>query len=351
MTFTDFTADAQEAGAWPLMTRQSAARLRRSMTALAAVLACTLAPWAAHAGVGTYVENYSGLSGNRNFAGYNFTTNVFGDKYYGSGGASRFTSCRADVPCATTGGGTPDHLGTATAAFSFATLADTDAGGFSSGRGFARADLATGELGGSSEGSHRSAFGVGSGIVTRAFSTFSDTVMFTIGDATPSTVTNIGVNLELHGDLARSAADSDPSARSYLNFGGATVDLTVRLDAAGDPYFIGAPKFWDSYTLTHVGDGFLFSGVYGLRGTSTSVDLGEFLDVNCGNGSACDYNHTAAFSFSLPSNVTYTSASGVFLTGTGATGGVPEPAAWALVILGLGGVGAALRRRRDEVLA
>jgi hypothetical protein len=46
---------------------------------------------------------------------------------------------------------------------------------------------------------------------------------------------------------------------------------------------------------------------------------------------------------------------GVVSTGNvGATlipGGIPEPATWALMIVGMGGVGAALRTRRRQSLA
>ncbi|HEV2681334.1 MAG TPA: PEPxxWA-CTERM sorting domain-containing protein, partial [Rhodanobacter sp.] len=42
--------------------------------------------------------------------------------------------------------------------------------------------------------------------------------------------------------------------------------------------------------------------------------------------------------------VTYTSDSGVFLTGPNVPAGIPEPASWALIIVGLGIAGGALRR-------
>ena len=313
---------------------------------MATLAALSLASSAAHAaGVGTYVENYSALSGNRNFAGYNFSTDAFANHFGSGGGASTYTACRADVPCSTTGGGTPDHVGNATASYNFASLSDTDQGGFSSGSGFARADLSTGALGGSAEGTNRSAFGQGSGIGTRAFSTFSDTVLFTIADATAATVTNIGVNLALHGDMTRSALDTDPTVTSYLNFGGGLLGVAMRLDANGNPYLSGGANYWDSYTLTQAGDGFLFSGIYALRGTTSSVDVGEYLDVQCGNGAVCDYDSTAAFSLDLPSNVTFTSASGVFLS-QAAGNGVPEPSTWILLIGGFGLAGVALRRRQ-----
>jgi hypothetical protein len=49
---------------------------------------------------------------------------------------------------------------------------------------------------------------------------------------------------------------------------------------------------------------------------------------------------------SLGSLVAFDNQSQVFLLGNAAGGGVPEPATWAMMILGFGMIGAALRRRR-----
>ncbi|MBI1200442.1 MAG: PEP-CTERM sorting domain-containing protein [Phenylobacterium sp.] len=59
-----------------------------------------------------------------------------------------------------------------------------------------------------------------------------------------------------------------------------------------------------------------------------------------------DFLHTGAIGVQAPSGVDYSSASGVFLTDTGA---VPEPATWAVMILGFGLAGGTLRRRRAIV--
>ena len=40
---------------------------------------------------------------------------------------------------------------------------------------------------------------------------------------------------------------------------------------------------------------------------------------------------------------------GVFLDNVSVTGGVPEPAAWAMMLIGFSGLGALLRRRRASV--
>jgi hypothetical protein len=52
----------------------------------------------------------------------------------------------------------------------------------------------------------------------------------------------------------------------------------------------------------------------------------------------------------LTLNVPYQATSNLWVYGTG-HGGVPEPATWAMMILGMGGVGAALRSRRRRAVA
>ena len=66
-------------------------------------------------------------------------------------------------------------------------------------------------------------------------------------------------------------------------------------------------------------------------------------------GGFVDFLHTASFDFVLPTDVSFTSASGTFLTGPSAA--VPEPATWAMLILGFGLAGAALRRFPRPALA
>jgi PEP-CTERM motif len=78
------------------------------------------------------------------------------------------------------------------------------------------------------------------------------------------------------------------------------------------------------------------------------------LELSCNaTNIVCDFGQTSAFNLgALPPGVSWTSGSGVLFTG--GNGAVPEPATWAMMILGFGMVGSRLRRRfanRMSVLA
>lgn len=86
----------------------------------------------------------------------------------------------------------------------------------------------------------------------------------------------------------------------------------------------------------------------------TSLGIIGLLDLDCRGGSNCKFGNTGQFAFlgALPNGLTIGSASGVFLSQVSPpSGAVPEPASWALLILGFGTVGLAARRRRAVRLA
>ena len=84
--------------------------------------------------------------------------------------------------------------------------------------------------------------------------------------------------------------------------------------------------------------GFDFTGKFTVNDGDTKSFMEE-LSLTCESGASCDFSHTGDVALELPTDVSYTSDSGVLLTG-----GVPEPATWAIMLIGLAGVGASLRR-------
>ncbi|MDQ6760868.1 MAG: PEP-CTERM sorting domain-containing protein [Acidobacteriota bacterium] len=89
---------------------------------------------------------------------------------------------------------------------------------------------------------------------------------------------------------------------------------------------------WASYSFSSNTPGLVvFNGVYALTGPRVDLGIAATLSASCGLGANCDYTNTGQFKITSPgSNVTYTSDSGVFLTGAPAAS-TPEPASVALL--------------------
>ena len=156
-------------------------------------------------------------------------------------------------------------------------------------------------------------------------------VMVSQGDEVDGTITldqNFSINIP----------KSDVGSFSVVAFGGSFSSSGNRTD--------GITKFLNGTTVVEQGNGTFiaftalgFSGGYGSLATFTFDSI------------SFDYNITA-----LSQPATLTSATlnmdvpnGSFSSGGG--GGVPEPAAWSLMLVGVAGMGSALRSRRRPATA
>lgn len=190
----------------------------------------------------------------------------------------------------------------------------------------------------------------GVGAFAQTTGVFGDTLNFTGGDGSL-----VDFNFDFDGIINASARD--PNLNSTLQYG---VSATLYVFDASS----GAK--WDNYTS--IGGALVAQSVFVnflnredeaideflTRSLSGSVavsgdqsfkvfaSLGTFAALNNNPGFVTmDFTHTGKIGVQAAPGVTYTSASGVFLAG-----GVPEPATWAVMIMGFGLAGGALRRRR-----
>ncbi|MDQ4420699.1 PEPxxWA-CTERM sorting domain-containing protein [Sphingobium sp. DEHP117] len=91
---------------------------------------------------------------------------------------------------------------------------------------------------------------------------------------------------------------------------------------------------------------------YGAGQGSPGYGMGP---VNPRNGKAANLDTSAFYLFDAGKtgidklNLNWQASSNLTLFSTGTAGGVPEPATWALMILGFGGIGAAVRRGKAKV--
>lgn len=130
----------------------------------------------------------------------------------------------------------------------------------------------------------------------------------------------------------------------------------------GGAFFFGAADNVDLANYSVVKDWNAGTGYYDTRISSVlavpvgasrlGFDLRLYVDCWVDLNARCDFGDTSAFAFgALPTGLSFTSASGVFLAGDPAVGGVPEPATWATLIAGFGLIGAVQRRRRPAAVA
>lgn len=126
------------------------------------------------------------------------------------------------------------------------------------------------------------------------------------------------------------------------------------------PGFINLSGFTAINSLSFIWGSADYYNTFDIVARDGTTVLGEILgsSINGGIGSTSDPNSnpivTLMFGSSIASNIgglRLTSSQNAFEIDNLAIGAVPEPATWALMLLGFGGIGLAMRRRRKPALA
>jgi len=247
-----------------------------------------------------------------------------------------------DTFCSATFGGTSStdyNLTASSSSVALNTGSFSNPNSFGQGSASTYADLASGKLGGSSQGDYAR-----QGYTTAVF---NDRLTFNIAGASPTTVTHIAVSFSIDGHMVYSGLPfSETVLTGDLRFGSGFARLVYGSSAVP----LADEGGWVSGAWDAPADGGLlgyngaymnnFAGIYALVGASPTLDVRAALGTRASSISSATFGNTAAFQMSLPSNVTYSSASGVFLSP------VPEPGTWVLLLAGLVATSAAARRRR-----
>jgi hypothetical protein len=245
----------------------------------------------------------------------------------------------ATIACIGGAGGTTNSSYDLTSSLSTASVMFTPVGHQYSAQAYA--NLATGKVGASTFAEYH---GGGYGGSALAVAIFNDTLNFNIAGATNSTVTNIGVSFTIDGSLTATGPYSGSFVIGDLRFGNAYGTAAWSINQFVDSLSQGG---WvsGSWAANSSSGQSTFTGVYALTGASQTLGIRSALTSYAGTTASSNYFNTSTFLLDLPSSVSFTSNSGTFLSALQQSGGVPEPATWALMLLGFGFVGAAMRHR------
>ena len=185
---------------------------------------------------------------------------------------------------------------------------------------------------------------VGTGGRSTPEALFDDTLDFTITDGAPSA--NVTIFAHLDGTIESQGLNTfSYSVTDQFRIGGGSVCWGSSGGTAPNGFGpCGSQNFgFVNPTFTNqTATGFDFSGTFSVTNGESSV-LFAALQADCQNVALCDFSHTSALSLSLPSDVTFTSASGVLFTQSNTA--VPEPSTDALLLTVVFGIGLSARRR------
>ena len=174
----------------------------------------------------------------------------------------------------------------------------------------ASANLGAGTLGLMANGSPTGATVSSAG----AMATMSDLLTFHVPGANSSTVTNIGVSFQLNGTFALLGnSQAYTGLTTYLSLGNGIIWWHY-FTQDSPPAQVVQNGGWNSFNIpSQTGSSFVFNGVLSLAGANPTANLVAQLALQCQSAN-CDYSHAGAVTLTLPPGVSFTSASGTFLT-------------------------------------
>jgi hypothetical protein len=213
----------------------------------------------------------------------------------------------------------------------------------SEGSATALADRTTGQLHVAAGATYIGPGGGSFGFAASGTAQFGDTLVWSAPGASASTLTTISFTAHVDGTLSPPGFGSGQPTGSFL--------LEV---GSGESFTNG---FSPTTSANALGRGYQYSQAYGQPGTIDVNITGTFsftgdqatipilMSLSAGGQYGfADFGDTATFSFNaLPDGVSYTSASGNFLSGS-----VPEPSTWAMLLLGFAGIGFMAYRRKSK---
>jgi hypothetical protein len=176
-----------------------------------------------------------------------------------------------------------------------------------------------------------------------------------------STITNVGMIDGLTFSVPGGSANvtmtyvydgnlgaTDPTEPSYSSeikyfIGTADMDWTGASNINGTQVGTAETSGFNTFTYTNnTASGFQFQGTFTVT-NGESLQLFYLQTMNCNFGQVCDFSNTGQMGLVLPTGVSFTSDSGLFLTQSEGSA-VPEPGSLLLVGLGIAALGCFGRR-------
>jgi len=177
-----------------------------------------------------------------------------------------------------------------------------------------------------------------------AIADLSDRLHFTLHGANSALIT---VNFTIDGKFVPTSSYAGGGLLTSLQLGG-VAHFNLNQVGLGTPTVASDSSGWVSGSwITATPSLAQFQGTYQLNGPSVDLALVLTTLAQCGDGMTCNFLDTGSISLGLPSNVSFTSDSGVFLTAAQ----TPLPAALPLFATGLGGLGLLSWRRNRKARA